>query len=199
LKTSQNRANRISKNGGGMVERELAGGVKVEVVQGDVTAQEDVEAIVNAANARLESGGGVAGAIHAAAGPGLAEEARSLAPIGPGEAVVTSGHNLPNRYVIHALGPVYGQDHPEAELLADCYRNSLALAEERGISSVAFPALSTGVFGYPKGEAAEVALRAVIEEAESLRSVRLVRFVLFGEEDRQVYEDTLARLLGAGE
>jgi O-acetyl-ADP-ribose deacetylase len=199
LKTSQNRANRISKNGGGMVERELAGGVKVEVVQGDVTAQEDVEAIVNAANARLESGGGVAGAIHAAAGPGLADEARPLAPIGPGEAVVTSGHNLPNRYVIHALGPVYGQDHPEAELLADCFRNSLALAEERGISSVAFPALSTGVFGYPKGDAAEVTLRAVIEEAESLRSVRLVRFVLFGEEDRQVYEDTLARLLGAGE
>jgi O-acetyl-ADP-ribose deacetylase len=199
LKTSQNRANRISKNGGGMVERELAGGVKVEVVQDDVTAQEDVEAIVNAANARLESGGGVAGAIHAAAGPGLADEARPLAPIGPGEAVVTSGHNLPNRYVIHALGPVYGQDHPEAELLADCYRNSLALAEERGISSVAFPALSTGVFGYPKGEAAEVTLRAVIEEAESLRSVHLVRFVLFGEEDRQVYEDTLARLLGEGE
>jgi O-acetyl-ADP-ribose deacetylase (regulator of RNase III) len=199
LETSQNRANRISKNGGGMVERELASGVKVEVVQGDVTAQVDVEAIVNAANARLESGGGVAGAIHAAAGLGLAEEARPLAPIGPGEAVVTSGHNLPNRYVIHALGPVYGQDHPEAEFLADCYRNSLALAEERGISSVAFPALSTGVFGYPKGEAAEVALRAVIEEAESLRSVRLVRFVLFGEEDRQVYEDTLARLLGEGE
>jgi len=200
LRTSQNRANRISKNGGGNMERELAaGGVKVEVVQGDITAQEDVEAIVNAANARLESGGGVAGAIHAAAGPGLAEEARPLAPIGPGEAVVTSGHNLPNRYVIHALGPVYGQDHPEAELLADCYRNSLALAEERGISSVAFPALSTGVFGYPKGEAAEVALRTMIEEVESLRIVRLVRFVLFGEEDRQVYEDTLARLLGEGE
>ena len=186
-------------NGAGMVERELASGVKVEVVQGDVTAQEDVEAIVNAANARLESGGGVAGAIHAAAGPGLVEEARPLGPIDPGGAVVTSGHNLPNRYVIHALGPVYGQDHPEAELLAECYRNSLALAEERGISSVAFPALSTGVFGYPKREAAEVALGTVIEEAESLRNVRLVRFVLFGEEDRQVYEDTLARLLGEGE
>jgi O-acetyl-ADP-ribose deacetylase len=199
LKNSQIQANRISKNGGGMVERELASGVKVEVVQGDVTAQEDVEAIVNAANARLESGGGVAGAIHAAAGPGLVEEARPLGPIDSGEAVVTSGHNLPNRYVIHALGPVYGQDHPEAELLADCYRNSLALAEERGVSSVAFPALSTGVFGYPKGEAAEVALRTVTEEAESLRSVRLVRFVLFGEEDRQVYEDTLMRLLGEGE
>jgi O-acetyl-ADP-ribose deacetylase (regulator of RNase III) len=186
----------ISRNGGGNVERELAGGVKVEVVQGDVTAQEDVEAIVNAANARLKSGGGVAGAIHAAAGPGLAEEARPLAPIGPGEAVITSGHDLPNRYVIHALGPVYGQDHPEAELLADCYRNSLRLAEERGISSVAFPAISTGVFGYPKEEAAEVALRVVIEEAEGLRSVHLVRFVLFGEHDLRVYEDALTRLLG---
>ena len=181
------------------MERELADGIRIGVVQGDITVQEDVEAIVNAANAELESGGGVAGAIHDAAGPGLAEEARPLAPIGPGEAVVTSGHNLPNRYVIHALGPVYGQDHPEAELLADCYRNSLRLAEERGISSVAFPAISTGVFGYPKGEAAEVALRVVIEEAESLRRVRLVRFVLFGEEDRRVYEDTLVRLLGEGE
>ncbi len=199
MKRGRNRANRISKNGGGNVERELAGGVKVEVVQGDVTAQEDVEAIVNAANALLESGGGVAGAIHAAAGPGLAEEARPLAPIGPGEAVVTSGHNLPNRYVIHALGPVYGQDHPEAELLANCYRNSLRLAEERGISSVAFPAISTGVFGYPKVDAAEVALGVVIEEVKSLRSVRLIRFVLFGEEDRRVYEDALTRLLGEGE
>ena len=178
------------------MERELADGIRIGVVQGDITAQEDVEAIVNAANAELESGGGVAGAIHAAAGPGLAEEGRPLAPIGPGEAVITSGQDLPNRYVIHALGPVYGRDHPEAELLADCYRNSLALAEERGISSVAFPALSTGAFGYPKREAAEVALRAVIEEAGSLRSVRLVRFVLFGEEDRENYEDTLARLLG---
>ena len=192
-------ADRISKNGGGNVERELTGGVKVEVVQGDVTGQEDVEAIVNAANAWLESGGGVAGAIHAAAGPGLAEEARPLGPIGPGEAVVTRGHNLPNRYVIHALGPVYGQDHPEAELLADCYRNSLHLAESRSISSVAFPAISTGVFGYPKGEAAEIALRVVIEEAEGFRSVHLVRFVLFGEEDRKVYQDTLVRLLGEGE
>jgi O-acetyl-ADP-ribose deacetylase (regulator of RNase III) len=191
-------ADRISKNGGGNVERELTGGLKVEVVQGDVTGQEDVEAIVNAANARLESGGGVAGAIHAAAGPGLAEEARPLGPIGPGEAVVTRGYNLPNRYVIHALGPVYGQDHPEAELLADCYRNSLRLAESHGISSVAFPAISTGVFGYPKGEAAEIALRVVIEEAEGLRSLHLVRFVLFGEEDRKVYEDTLVRLLVEG-
>ena len=176
------------------MEREISG-VNIEVVSGDITAQRDVEAVVNAANAELESGGGVAGAIHNAAGPGLAEEARPLAPIGSGEAVITGGHDLPNRYVIHALGPVYGRDHPEEDLLANCYRNSLALAEEYGIGSVAFPAISTGVFGYPKEEAAEVTLRTVTEEAENLRSVRLVRFVLFGEEDRKVYEDTLARLL----
>ena len=171
------------------------GGVKIEVVQGDITSQDDVDAIVNAANAQLESGGGVAGAIHGAAGPGLAEEARPLGPIGPGEAVITGGHDLPNRYVIHALGPVYGQDRPEDELLANCYRNSLALAKEQGIESVAFPAISTGVFGYPLEEAAEVALRAVIERAESLRNVRLVRFVLFGEEDLEVYKNTLSRLV----
>ena len=170
------------------------GGVKIEVVQGDITSQDDVDAIVNAANARLESGGGVAGAVHGAAGPGLAEEARPLGPIEPGEAVITGGHGLPNRYVIHALGPVYGQDQPEDELLANCYRNALALAEERGIESVAFPAISTGIFGYPLEEAAEVALQVVIGEAESLQSVRLVRFVLFGKEDLEVYERALSQV-----
>lgn len=170
------------------------GGVKIEVIQGDITSQEDVDAIVNAANAQLESGGGVAGAIHGAAGPGLAEEARPLGPIEPGEAVITGGHDLPNRYVIHTLGPVYGQDRPEDELLANCYRNSLALAEEQGIESVAFPAISTGIFGYPLEEAAKVALRAVIEEAESLQTVCLVRFVLFGEEDLEVYERVLSEV-----
>ena len=170
------------------------GGVKIEVVQGDITSQDDVDAIVNAANARLESGGGVAGAVHGAAGPGLAEEARPLGPIEPGEAVITGGHGLPNRYVIHALGPVYGQDQPEDELLANCYRNALALAEERGIESVAFPAISTGIFGYPLEEAAEVALQVVIGEAENLQSVRLVRFVLFGKEDLEIYERALSQV-----
>ena len=170
-------------------------GVTIEVIQGDITSQDDVDAIVNAANAQLESGGGVAGAIHQAAGPGLAEEARPLAPIQPGEAVVTGGHDLPNRYVIHALGPVYGSDEPEAELLADCYRNSLELAEERGIDSLAFPALSTGAFGYPLEEATEVALRTAIEEAEKLQNVRLIRFVLFSEDDLEVYERVLSGLL----
>lgn len=174
--------------------RRTVHGVTVECVRGDITSQADVDAIVNAANARLESGGGVAGAIHRAAGPALAREARPLAPIEPGEAVITGAHDLPNRYVIHALGPVYGQDHPEAELLAGCYRNSLALAEENGIGSIAFPAISTGVFGYPVEEAARVALRTVIDEAETLRHVRLVRFVLFGEEDLEVHERILSEV-----
>ena len=175
--------------------RRTIGAVTVEVIRGDIAAQGDVEAVVNAANAQLAPGGGVAGAIHRAAGPSLYEEARSLAPIRPGQAVITGAHGLPNRYVIHTLGPVYGQDRPEAELLADCYRNSLALAEERGISSVAFPAISTGIFGYPVREAAEVALRTVVEEAARLRNVRLVRFVLFGEEDLRAHERVLSELL----
>jgi O-acetyl-ADP-ribose deacetylase (regulator of RNase III) len=163
-------------------------------MQGNIAAQDDITAIVNAANAELESGGGVAGAIHQAAGPELAEEARQLAPIEPGEAVITGGHDLPNRYVIHALGPVYGQDRPEAELLANCYRNSLALAEENRIDSIAFPAISTGVFGYPVEEAAEVALRTVVEEKERLERVRLIRFVLFGEQDYEVHEQALSEI-----
>jgi O-acetyl-ADP-ribose deacetylase len=169
-------------------------GVTVECVLGDITAQDDVTVIVNAANAELRSGGGVAGAIHRAAGPELEREARLLAPIRPGEAVITAGHNLPNRYVIHTLGPVYGQDRPEAELLADCYRNSLALAEENGIDSIAFPAISTGVFGYPVEEAAEVALRTVVEETERWEHVRLVRFVLFGEKDFEVHQKVLSEI-----
>jgi len=176
------------------VEREV-NGVKIEVVQGDITAQDDVEAIVNAANAELESGGGVAGAIHDAAGPSLVEESRPLAPIEPGEAVVTGAYDLPNRYVIHTLGPVSGSDEPEDELLADCYRNSLALAEEHGLGSIAFPALSTGAFGYPVEEATEVALQTVLENSGELQNVRLIRFVLFSEEDAEVYESVLSRLL----
>jgi O-acetyl-ADP-ribose deacetylase len=169
-------------------------GVTVECVRGDITSQGDVTAIVNAANAELRSGGGVAGAIHRAAGPGLEKETRPLAPISPGEAVITGGHDLPNHYVIHALGPVYGRDRPEGELLASCYRNALALAEETGIGSVAFPAISTGVFGYPVEEAAEVALGTVVEETQRLERVRLIRFVLFGEKDFEVHEKVLSEI-----
>ncbi len=171
--------------------RRTTHGVTVECVRGDITSQEDVAAIVNAANAQLRSGGGVAGAIHRAAGPGLEREARQLAPISPGEAVITGGHNLLNRYVIHTLGPVYGQDRPEDELLAACYRNSLELAEENELDSIAFPAISTGVFGYPIEEAARVALGTVVQEAQRLEHVRLIRFVLFGEKDLEVHERAL--------
>ncbi len=168
-----------------------ANGVTVECVRGDITAQADVDAVVNAANAELRTGGGVAGAIHCAAGPGLEQEALPLAPISPGEAVITGAHGLPNRNVIHALGPVYGRDHPEAELLANCYRNSLALADDNGLESVAFPAISTGVFGYPVEEAAGVAIHTVVKASEKLQNVRLVRFVLFGERDLEAHERIL--------
>jgi O-acetyl-ADP-ribose deacetylase len=174
--------------------RRTSHGVTVECVRGDITSQGDIDAIVNAANARLESGGGVAGAIHRAAGPELAREARPLAPIEPGEAVITGAHDLPNRYVVHTLGPVYGQDRPEAQLLASCYRNSLALAEENGVASIAFPAISTGIFGYPLEEAARVALRTVTDEAQRLHSIRLVRFVLFGEKDLAVHARVLSEI-----
>jgi O-acetyl-ADP-ribose deacetylase (regulator of RNase III) len=170
------------------------GALTVECIRGDITSQGDVDAVVNAANARLAPGGGVAGAIHRAAGPDLAEEAVPLGPIEPGEAVITGAHGLPNGYVIHTLGPVYGQDHPEAELLARCYRNSLVLAEDNGVASIAFPAISTGIFGYPAKDAAEIALQTVREEAERLERVRLVRFVLFGERDLEVHETVLSRL-----
>ena len=179
---------------GGRMRRQFDD-VTIECIRGDIASQEDVEAVVNAANARLGPGGGVAGAIHRAAGPGLAEEAIPLGPIEPGEAVITGAHGLPNRYVIHTLGPVYGQDRPEAELLAGCYRNSLGLAEDNGIESIAFPAISTGIFGYPVEDAAKVALQTVREETERLERVHLVRFVLFGKRDLEVHESVLSGLL----
>ena len=170
--------------------------VTIECTQGDIAHQEDVAAVVNAANAQLRTGGGVAGAIHRAAGSGLAEECRPLAPIKPGEAVITGAHDLPNEYVIHCLGPVYGRDQPEDELLARCYREALRLAEKHDIARLAFPALSTGAFGYPLEEAAQVALSTIIEEAENLHAVELVRFVLFSSEAEQVHERVLRKLAG---
>ena len=169
-------------------------GVSIEVVVGNIVEQPDFDAIVNAANAELMPGGGVAGAIHRAAGPGLAEECRPLAPIRPGEAVITGGHQLPNPHVIHCLGPVYGVDHPEAELLAACYRNSLELADENDLESVAFPAISTGAFGYPMEEAAQVALSTVLETAGNLETVRRVRFVLTDDSTRRLHQQILDRL-----
>jgi O-acetyl-ADP-ribose deacetylase (regulator of RNase III) len=173
------------------------GRVTIELVEGDITAQAGIDAVVNAANDELLPGGGVAGAIHRAAGPGLVAECRPLAPIRPGEAVITSGHRLPNPWVIHCLGPVYGEDEPADELLAACYRNALELAETRALTSVAFPAISTGAFGYPVEQAAKVALATVIATAPRLRHVVLVRFVLYGASALDTHGALLSRLTGA--
>lgn len=166
-------------------------GVEVQVTRGDIASQDDIDAVVNAANAQLRTGGGVAGAIHRASGPGLEEECRPLAPIEPGEAVITGAHDLPNKHVIHCLGPVYGQDEPADALLASCYREALRLADEEGIASVAFPAISTGAFGYPLEEAAEVAVDAVRQACPDLQSVSLVRFVLFDADAEKVFRRVL--------
>ncbi|ADN02966.1 macro domain-containing protein [Spirochaeta thermophila] len=169
--------------------------IVIETRQGDIASQPDLEAIVNAANAMLMPGGGVAGAIHRAAGPGLAEECRKYAPIKPGEAVITGGHNLPNRYVIHTLGPVYGKDRPEADLLSRCYENSLRLCEQHRIESVGFPAISTGVFGYPMREAAEVAfatIKSVIERG--LTYPKRIVFVLYRSQDQALHDEVLSRM-----
>jgi O-acetyl-ADP-ribose deacetylase (regulator of RNase III) len=172
------------------------GRLTFECIRGNIADQRDIDAIVNAANAQLRAGGGVAGAIHRAAGPGLEEECRPLAPIRPGEAVITGAHNLPNRYVIHCLGPVYGRDEPAEQLLAACYRNAVRLADRRGIRTIAFPAISTGIFGYPAEPAARVAFTTLIEEAEALTQVRLVRFVLFDDVSLQLHERVMNELAG---
>lgn len=175
------------------MEKMEISGVTVELKRGDIAAQDDIQAVVNAANAQLKIGGGVAGAIHRAAGPGLEEETQPLAPIKPGEAVITGGHNLPNKYVIHCLGPVYGRDKPEEEILANCYRNALRLAGENKIESVAFPSISTGAFGYPMKDAAGVAFNTIREEVPDL-STKLIRFVLWGEDAMQVHEEVLKQV-----
>ncbi|MDT8449289.1 MAG: macro domain-containing protein [Wenzhouxiangellaceae bacterium] len=156
----------------------------IELTVGDITEQSDLDAVVNAANAELMPGGGVAGAIHRVAGPDLAEACRPLAPISPGEAVITAAFGLPNRYVIHALGPRYGLDEPADELLAAAYRNSLELCAENGIASIGFPAISAGAFGYPLEDAATIAVETVRRHAPADLKVR---FVLFDERTRAVF------------
>jgi O-acetyl-ADP-ribose deacetylase (regulator of RNase III) len=163
-------------------------------MRGDITKQPDMDAVVNAANAQLRTGGGVAGAIHRAAGPALTEETRSMAPIKPGEAVISGGHNLPNDYIIHCLGPVYGRDKPEDKLLGFCYKNALKVAEDHEIESIAFPAISTGAFGYPMDEAANVAFKTIKGSIPNLASVQLIRFVLWGEEAMKTHKKIMEQV-----
>ena len=161
--------------------------VMLELSNGNIADQPDCDAIVNAANAELKTGGGVAGAIHSVGDPELEELTRPLAPIKPGEAVITDAPNLPNKYVIHCLGPVYGKDKPEDQLLSNCYRNSLLLAEENGIESIVFPAISTGAFGYPMKEAAQIAFNTIKKTSAELTNVKYIRFVLFSAADYNLH------------
>ena len=166
---------------------------RVTVIVGDITKQ-DVEAIVNAANSSLLGGGGVDGAIHRAGGPAILEECREIRrtrfPQGlpTGEAVVTTGGNLPALYVIHTVGPIYGEHRgKEAELLANCYHNSLTLAVEKNVTSAAFPSIATGVYGYPREEAAEISSRTIENFLSTDRQLREVRLVFFQAPDAEIF------------
>lgn len=168
--------------------------IEFEVIKGDIAAQPDLDAVVNAANAELSPGGGVAGAIHRAAGPDLYKECKPLAPIKPGEVVLTGAYDLPNKYVLHCLGPVYGQDKPENEFLAACYRKSLKIAEKHTITSIGFPAISTGIFGYPPELAVEVVFNTVLAEIPGIENIKKIKFVVFSKEDLQLYQAKLKKI-----
>jgi O-acetyl-ADP-ribose deacetylase len=164
---------------------------RMVVVQGDITRQE-VDAIVNAANERLLGGGGVDGAIHRAAGPELKEECRQIGGCPTGKARITKGYELPARYVIHTVGPVWhGGSKGEPELLASCYRNSLKLAVANGVKTIAFPGISTGVYGYPLEAATRLAIATVRDCLANMPSIEEVRFVTFGDQATKVAEQVL--------
>lgn len=163
----------------------------IELLKGDITRQ-DTDAIVNAANSSLLGGGGVDGAIHRAAGPELLAETRTLGGCETGSAKISKGYRLPAKHVIHAVGPIYRKgDENVARLLANAYRRSLELAEEHGLHSIAFPAISTGIYGYPLTEAAPIALQAVIDFVNTSTSITLIRFVLFTDAVLDNFTDAL--------
>jgi O-acetyl-ADP-ribose deacetylase (regulator of RNase III) len=165
---------------------------RIEIITGDITRLA-VDAIVNAANESLLGGGGVDGAIHRAAGPGLLAECRAIGGCPTGEARITAGYNLPARHVIHTVGPVWhGGSRNEADLLARCYRNSLQLATEYRLDSIAFPAISTGIYGYPLAPATAIALRETLGWLQDRQQPQRVIFCCFSAEAATVYETALA-------
>jgi len=173
----------------------VAPGKALELVQGDIT-RETTDAIVNAANSQLEPGGGVCGAIHRAGGPAIAEECRKIRAergrLATGHAVATTGGQLPAKYVIHAVGPVWqGGASGEPEALASAYRESIRVADELALKSMAFPAISTGIFGYPLADATQVAIQAVREALMHSKTVNTVRFVVFDDTALQAYSKVL--------
>jgi len=167
---------------------------RIEVVEGDITKQR-VDAIVNAANTTLLGGGGVDGAIHRAAGPELLDECRTLGGCPTGQAKITKGWRLPAKWVIHTVGPVWRDgSHREEELLASCYRNSLALAEQKGVRTIAFPSISTGAYGFPMDKAARIAVTEIRTFLEQNSSMEKVVLVCFGRSAFDVHREALDKI-----
>ncbi len=193
---SEKRDERISIRREGDVVWAQVNAARIEIVEGDITKQE-VDAIVNAANSGLRGGGGVDGAIHRAGGPAIMAECRRLGGCPTGDAKVTTAGDLKARFVIHAVGPVYrGGRSGEPDLLASCYRRSLELASERGCRSVAFPAISCGVYGYPIHDAARIAIQTVIDYCRAHDDIELVRFVQFGRDAYEAYVKVFEEIAG---
>lgn len=169
-------------------------GVTLALIQGNIV-EVPADAIVNAANSGLRGGSGVNGAIHRAGGPSIMEECRKIGGCPTGKAVVTTAGKLPAKYVFHAVGPIYSGSHDDERLLASAYQSCLDLAEQHQIKSIAFPSLSTGVYGYPVELAAPIALHTIIEHLKKPTSLQQVMMVLFGEHAYKVHEQALTRIV----
>ena len=166
---------------------------RIEILRGDITRLQ-LGAVVNAANTSLLGGGGVDGAIHRAAGPGLLNECRKIGGCPTGEARITGGYNMPAGYVIHTVGPIYSGRAQDRKLLSSCYLNSLKLAVKNSITSIAFPAISCGVYGYPVEDACKIAIDTTCDFLKENRTIKKVVFILFSEKNHAVYQEYLKSL-----